>query len=180
MIFLFGLEALFTRDFRVLSCAVSSSPYWLLWRSNPVSMGYHSDQTTFQSSSLYLWAMGKHCFVNMSSSTFCCTVFLYNVFGQHPHTNPQTLYPHTTSHQKLWVLQSNITVYCGYCAVFVIYGRAYTPIVPGIQYVEVTNVCILYVCRCDLEMGESLTVLHAVRTARPAYCTVHVPAPSAF
>ncbi len=85
VIFLFGLEALLTRDSRVLSCAVSSSPqtigcYWLLQWSNPVSIGSHSDQTSFQSSSLYLWALGKHCFVKMSSSTLCCTVFSYNVF----------------------------------------------------------------------------------------------------
>ncbi len=55
--------------------------YWLLQWSNPVSIGCHSDQTSFQSSSLYLWALRKHCFVKMSSSTLCCTVFLYNVFA---------------------------------------------------------------------------------------------------
>jgi hypothetical protein len=54
---------------------------WLLQWSNPVSIGSHSDQTSFQSSSLYLWTLGKDCFVQMSSSTLCCTVFLYNVFG---------------------------------------------------------------------------------------------------
>ncbi len=58
--------------------------YWLLQWSNPVSIGCHSDQTSFQSSSLYLWALGKHCFVKMSSSTLCCTVFLYKVFGIGP------------------------------------------------------------------------------------------------
>jgi hypothetical protein len=41
VIFLFGLEALFTRDSRVLSCAVSSSPK--LW----AAIGYYSDQTQF-------------------------------------------------------------------------------------------------------------------------------------
>jgi hypothetical protein len=55
--------------------------YWLLQWSNPVSIGSHREQTSFQSSSLYLWALGKHCFVKMSSSTLLCTVFLSNVFG---------------------------------------------------------------------------------------------------
>ncbi len=55
--------------------------YWLLQWSNSVSIGSHIDQTSFQFSSLYLWALGKHCFVKMSSSTLCCTVFLYHVFA---------------------------------------------------------------------------------------------------
>ncbi len=55
--------------------------YWLLQLSNPVPIGFHRDQTSFQSSALYLWALGKICFVKMSSSTLCCTVFLSNVFG---------------------------------------------------------------------------------------------------
>ncbi len=54
--------------------------YWLIQWSNPVSIGSPNDPTSFQSSSLYLRALGKHCFVKMSSSTLCCTVFLYNVF----------------------------------------------------------------------------------------------------
>ncbi len=58
--------------------------YWLIQWSNPVSIGSHSYQTSFQSSSLYLWALGKHCFVKMLSSTLCCTVFLYNVFALTP------------------------------------------------------------------------------------------------
>jgi hypothetical protein len=86
VIFIFGLEALFTRDSRVLFCAVSSSPklkaaigYYN--DKTQFSISSHSDQTSFRSSSLYLWALGKHCFVKMSSSTLCCTVFLFNVFG---------------------------------------------------------------------------------------------------
>ncbi len=55
--------------------------YWLFQWSNPVSIGSHSDQTSFQSSSLYLWALGKCFFVKTCSSTLCCTVFLCNVFG---------------------------------------------------------------------------------------------------
>ncbi len=96
VIFLFGLEALFTRDSRVLSF-MSPPPlidcYWLLHWSNPVSIGSHSDQTSFQSSSLYLRALGKHCFVKMSSFTFCYTVFLYNVFAcpHHSYPPPQQL-----------------------------------------------------------------------------------------
>jgi hypothetical protein len=58
--------------------------YWLLQLSNPVSIGFHRDQTSFQSSALYLWALGKICFDKMSSSTLCCTVFLSNVFGHLP------------------------------------------------------------------------------------------------
>ncbi len=57
--------------------------YWLLLWSNPVSIGFHRNQTNFQSSALYLWALGKHCFVKRSSSTLCCTVFLSNFFGRH-------------------------------------------------------------------------------------------------
>jgi hypothetical protein len=41
VIFLFGLEALLTRDSRVLSCTVSSSP--MLY----TAIGYYSDQTQF-------------------------------------------------------------------------------------------------------------------------------------
>jgi hypothetical protein len=41
VIFLFGLEALFTRDSRVLSCAVSSSP------KLKAAISYYSDQTQF-------------------------------------------------------------------------------------------------------------------------------------
>jgi hypothetical protein len=37
-------------------------------------------QTGFQSSALYLWALWNHYFVKMSSSTWCCTVFLFYVF----------------------------------------------------------------------------------------------------
>ncbi len=51
-------------------------------------MGFHSDQTSFQSSALYLWALGKICFVKMSSSTLCCTVFLSNVFASVHGRNP--------------------------------------------------------------------------------------------
>ncbi len=54
-------------------------------------LSVHSDQTSFQSSSLYLWALGKHCFVKMSSSTLCCTVFLYNVFALNYTSNFQYL-----------------------------------------------------------------------------------------
>jgi hypothetical protein len=57
--------------------------YWLLQWLNPVSIGFHRDQTSFQSSALYLWAQGKICSVKMSSSTLCCTVFLSNVFALH-------------------------------------------------------------------------------------------------
>ncbi len=84
VIFLFGLEALLTRDSRVLSCVVSPPPNYRLLLATTVitvSIGSHNSQTSFQSSSLYLRALGKHCFVKMSSSTLCCTVFLYNVFG---------------------------------------------------------------------------------------------------
>jgi hypothetical protein len=75
--------------------------YWLLQCSNPVSIGSHSDQTSFQSSSLYLWALGKHSFVKISSSTLCCTVFLYNVFvpclvANAPPLNSDPLHPFTT------------------------------------------------------------------------------------
>ncbi len=31
--------------------------------------------------SLFMWALGNYCFVQMSSSIFSCTVFLYKVFG---------------------------------------------------------------------------------------------------
>ncbi len=41
VILLFGLEALFTRDSRVLFCAVSSSP------KLKAAIGYFSDQTQF-------------------------------------------------------------------------------------------------------------------------------------
>ncbi len=41
LIFLFGLEALLTRDYRVLSCAISSSP------KQQAAIGYYSDQTQF-------------------------------------------------------------------------------------------------------------------------------------
>jgi hypothetical protein len=41
IIFLFGLEALFTRDSRVLFCAVSPSP------KLKAAIGYFSDQTQF-------------------------------------------------------------------------------------------------------------------------------------
>ncbi len=94
VIFLFGLEALWTRDSRVpficcLFLPQTTGCCWLLQWSNPVSIGSHSDQTSFQFSSLYLWALGKHCFVKMSSSTFCCTVFLFNVFGPPPPHRPE-------------------------------------------------------------------------------------------
>ncbi len=87
VIFLFGLEA-FDKRFQgpFLCCLLLPQTidcYWLIQWSNPVSIGSHNDQTSFQSSSLYLRALGKHCYVKMSSSTLCCTVFLYNVFDQH-------------------------------------------------------------------------------------------------
>jgi hypothetical protein len=56
-----------------------------------VVIGSYSDYTSLLFSSLYHVALGKCCFVNLSSSTFSSTVFLYNIFGwaypPPPHTH---------------------------------------------------------------------------------------------
>ncbi len=47
----------------------------------PVPIGSYRDQTSLLFYSLYCVDPGKILFVNLSSSTFSCTVFLYNVFA---------------------------------------------------------------------------------------------------
>ncbi len=70
--------------------AVSPAVHYDLWKDSSPRKVYFSAsikclriraQTSFQSSALYLWALGQICFVKMSSSTLCCTVLLSNVLG---------------------------------------------------------------------------------------------------
>jgi hypothetical protein len=84
--FLFGLEALFTRVSRAQLCVVCSLPQTVgmllaIMSIKPVTIGSYRDQTSLLFYSLYCVGPGKILFVNLSSSTFSCTVFLYNVFA---------------------------------------------------------------------------------------------------
>jgi hypothetical protein len=87
VIFLFGLEALFTRGSRAQLCVVCSLPqtvgrYWLSCLSNQFLLASTEIKPVYLLFySLYCVGPGKIMFVNLSSSTFSCTVFLYNVFA---------------------------------------------------------------------------------------------------
>ncbi len=87
VIFLFGLEALFTKSSRARLCAVCSHPQTVggmllaILSIKPVPISSYRDQTVLLFYSLYCLGPGKILFVNLSSSTFSCTVFLYNVFA---------------------------------------------------------------------------------------------------
>ncbi len=85
MIFLFGLEPLFARDSRAQSYADLSLPwkvgcYWLSWWLNKLLLAPTKIKPVYYSLLSTVWALEKHCLFKMSSSTFACTVFLYNVF----------------------------------------------------------------------------------------------------
>ncbi len=84
VIFLFGLEDLFTRDSRAQMCTVSSLPQtvgccWLSWQSNQLLLVPTAIKPVYNSLLSTVWALGKYCFVNLSSSTISCTDFLDNV-----------------------------------------------------------------------------------------------------
>jgi hypothetical protein len=69
VIFLFGLEDLFTKDSRAQLCAVSSLPqivgcYWLSWRSNQLLFSPTAIKPVYYSPLSAMWAQGKYCFVN--------------------------------------------------------------------------------------------------------------------
>jgi hypothetical protein len=66
-------------------CAVSSLPqivgcYWLSWQSNQLLLVPTAIKPVYNSLLSTVWALGKYRFINLSSSTISCTVFLYNVF----------------------------------------------------------------------------------------------------
>jgi hypothetical protein len=76
VIFLFGLEALFTRASRTQSSVDLSLQQTL------AAIGSYNDQTSFYFSSHFCVAQGQYCFVQMPSSAFSCTVFLYNTLSE--------------------------------------------------------------------------------------------------
>jgi hypothetical protein len=64
-------------------CAVSSLPqtvgcYWLWCLSNQLLLAPTEIKPVYFLILSTLWALGKYCFVNLSSSTFSCKIFLYN------------------------------------------------------------------------------------------------------
>ncbi len=64
-------------------CAVSSLPqtvgyYWLSWQSNQLLLVPTAIKLIYYSLLSTVWALRKYCLVNLSSSTFSCTVFLYS------------------------------------------------------------------------------------------------------
>ncbi len=84
VIFLFCLEALFTRGSRAQLCAHVAPPnsgmLLAIMCIKPVPIGSYRDKTSLLFYSLYRVGPGKILLVNLSASTFSCTVFLYKVF----------------------------------------------------------------------------------------------------
>ncbi len=70
--------------------------YWLLQRSNLVALGSYSDQTSFQSSFLFLWALGKHFLLT------CC----------HPHSVALSLYIMSLAQTRksAWYLSGSVSI----------------------------------------------------------------------
>ncbi len=85
VIFLFGLEALFTRDsrallYRMLSPPSSPNSYQLLWRSNQLLLAPTAIKPVYIIFSLACGPWEKNCFVTLSSSTFTGSLLIYHLF----------------------------------------------------------------------------------------------------
>ncbi len=67
--------------------------YWLLWWIKPVAIGSCGNQTSFESSFLYLWALGKHCLLTYHHPHSVALSFIYCLLSSPYPSKKDTLSP---------------------------------------------------------------------------------------